>query len=143
MATVKSNSSANDAEPGTDGATAKPLQSRQCCQQRESTAEEIKHKTVAIDSGNERGRGIGNQQQQPETTGSQGGGGNNGSVASEHGGATTDAGTITNLMSDDAFNVMSFVKIAHYVWAIPLKVNIGTLLHICRGLFWGRGLNKF
>lgn len=139
MATVKSNSSANDAEPGTDGATAKPLQSRQCCQQRESTAEEIKHKTVAIDSGNERGRGIGNQQQQPETTGSQGGGGNNGSVASEHGGATTDAGTITNLMSDDAFNVMSFVKIAHYVWAIPLKVNIGTLLHIRRGLFWGGG----
>lgn len=139
MATVKSNSSANDAEPGTDGATAKPLQSRQCCQQRESTAEEIKHKTVAIDSGYERGRGIGNQQQQPETTGSQGGGGNNGSVASEHGGATTDAGTITNLMSDDAFNVMSFVKIAHYVWAIPLKVNIGTLLHIRRGLFWGGG----
>lgn len=35
----------------------------------------------------------------------------------------TDAGTITNLMSDDAFNVMSFVKIAHYVWAIPLKVK--------------------
>ncbi|EDS27178.1 sulfonylurea receptor/ abc transporter [Culex quinquefasciatus] len=125
MATVKSNSSANDAEPGTDGATAKPLQSGQCCQQRESTAEEIKHKTVAIDSGNERGRGIGNQQQQPETTGSQGcGGGNNGSVASEHGGATTDAGTITNLMSDDAFNVMSFVKIAHYVWAIPLKIGV-------------------
>ncbi|XP_055589734.1 ATP-binding cassette sub-family C member Sur isoform X5 [Uranotaenia lowii] len=35
-----------------------------------------------------------------------------------------DAGTITNLMSDDAFNVMSFVKIAHYVWAIPLKIGI-------------------
>uniref|UniRef100_A0A182P339 ABC transmembrane type-1 domain-containing protein n=1 Tax=Anopheles epiroticus TaxID=199890 RepID=A0A182P339_9DIPT len=32
-----------------------------------------------------------------------------------------DAGTITNLMSDDAFNVMSFVKMVHYVWAIPLK----------------------
>lgn len=39
--------------------------------------------------------------------------------------AATDAGTITNLMSDDAFNVMAFVKIAHYVWAIPLKVKGG------------------
>ncbi|XP_021701403.1 ATP-binding cassette sub-family C member Sur [Aedes aegypti] len=38
--------------------------------------------------------------------------------------ATTDAGTITNLMSDDAFNVMAFVKIAHYVWAIPLKIGV-------------------
>ena len=28
-----------------------------------------------------------------------------------------------NLMSDDAFNVMSFVWVAHYVWAIPLKVS--------------------
>lgn len=43
-----------------------------------------------------------------------GGGGNS---------TATDAGSITNLMSDDAFNVMSFVKIAHYVWAIPLKVK--------------------
>lgn len=33
-----------------------------------------------------------------------------------------DAGTITNLMSEDALNVMSFLWIAHYVWAIPLKV---------------------
>lgn len=33
-----------------------------------------------------------------------------------------DAGTITNLMSNDALNVMSFLWIAHYVWAIPLKV---------------------
>ncbi|XP_062546541.1 ATP-binding cassette sub-family C member Sur [Armigeres subalbatus] len=38
--------------------------------------------------------------------------------------AATDAGTITNLMSDDAFNVMAFVKIAHYVWAIPLKIGM-------------------
>nr|XP_029714518.1 ATP-binding cassette sub-family C member Sur-like [Aedes albopictus] len=38
--------------------------------------------------------------------------------------AATDAGTITNLMSDDAFNVMAFVKIAHYVWAIPLKIGV-------------------
>lgn len=34
-----------------------------------------------------------------------------------------DAGTITNLMSDDALNVMSFFWIAHYIWSIPLKVN--------------------
>lgn len=33
-----------------------------------------------------------------------------------------DSGTITNLMSEDALNVMSFFWIAHYVWAIPLKV---------------------
>ncbi|XP_050078932.1 ATP-binding cassette sub-family C member Sur [Anopheles maculipalpis] len=35
-----------------------------------------------------------------------------------------DAGTITNLMSDDAFNVMAFVKMVHYVWAIPLKIAV-------------------
>lgn len=35
-----------------------------------------------------------------------------------------DIGTITNLMSEDALNVMSFFAIAHYVWAIPLKVII-------------------
>lgn len=35
-----------------------------------------------------------------------------------------DMGTITNLMSEDALNVMSFFWIAHYVWAIPLKVCI-------------------
>ncbi|XP_053672383.1 ATP-binding cassette sub-family C member Sur [Anopheles nili] len=35
-----------------------------------------------------------------------------------------DAGTITNLMSDDSFNVMSFVKMVHYVWAIPLKIGV-------------------
>lgn len=34
-----------------------------------------------------------------------------------------DTGTITNLMSDDTLNVMSFLWIAHYVWAIPLKVR--------------------
>lgn len=32
-------------------------------------------------------------------------------------------GTITNLMSEDSLNVMSFFWIAHYVWSIPLKVN--------------------
>lgn len=35
---------------------------------------------------------------------------------------SADAGSITNLMSEDSFNVMSFFWIAHYVWAIPLKV---------------------
>ncbi|XP_031636078.1 ATP-binding cassette sub-family C member Sur-like [Contarinia nasturtii] len=33
-----------------------------------------------------------------------------------------DTGTITNLMSEDAINVMSFFYIAHYFWAIPLKI---------------------
>lgn len=36
---------------------------------------------------------------------------------------TVDSGSITNLMSEDALNVMSFFWIAHYVWAIPLKVR--------------------
>lgn len=36
---------------------------------------------------------------------------------------STDAGAITNLMSEDTFSVMSFFLIAHYVWAIPLKVS--------------------
>lgn len=31
-------------------------------------------------------------------------------------------GAITNLMSEDSLNVMSFFWIAHYVWSIPLKV---------------------
>ncbi|XP_052864194.1 ATP-binding cassette sub-family C member Sur [Anopheles cruzii] len=38
-------------------------------------------------------------------------------------GSITDTGTVTNLMSDDAFNVMAFVKMVHYVWAIPLKIG--------------------
>lgn len=33
-------------------------------------------------------------------------------------------GTITNLMSEDSLNVMSFFWIVHYVWSIPLKVNL-------------------
>lgn len=32
-------------------------------------------------------------------------------------------GTITNLMSEDSLNVMSFFWICHYVWSIPLKVS--------------------
>ncbi|XP_012273062.1 ATP-binding cassette sub-family C member Sur [Orussus abietinus] len=34
----------------------------------------------------------------------------------------TDIGTLTNLMTEDAYNVMSFFWIAHYIWAIPLKI---------------------
>jgi ABC-type multidrug transport system fused ATPase/permease subunit len=41
-----------------------------------------------------------------------------------------DAGTITNLMSEDTFNVMSFFWIAHYVWAIPLKVSLWLVLFL-------------
>lgn len=37
--------------------------------------------------------------------------------------AFIDTGSIANLMSEDALNVMSFFWIAHYVWAIPLKVR--------------------
>lgn len=37
---------------------------------------------------------------------------------------TVDTGKITNLMAEDALNVMSFFWIAHYVWAIPLKVSV-------------------
>lgn len=33
-----------------------------------------------------------------------------------------DVGKITNLMSDDSLNIMSFFWIIHYVWSIPLKV---------------------
>lgn len=33
-------------------------------------------------------------------------------------------GAITNLMSEDSLNVMSFFWIAHYVWSIPLKVCV-------------------
>lgn len=32
-------------------------------------------------------------------------------------------GTITNLMSEDCLNVMTFFWICHYVWSIPLKVE--------------------
>ncbi|XP_034942129.1 ATP-binding cassette sub-family C member Sur-like [Chelonus insularis] len=33
-----------------------------------------------------------------------------------------DIGTLTNLMAEDAYNVMSFFWIGHYTWAIPLKI---------------------
>lgn len=40
-----------------------------------------------------------------------------------------DIGTLTNLMAEDAYNVMSFFWIGHYTWAIPLKVN-DTLVNV-------------
>ncbi|XP_011307390.1 ATP-binding cassette sub-family C member Sur [Fopius arisanus] len=36
---------------------------------------------------------------------------------------TADIGTLTNLMAEDAYNVMSFFWIGHYTWAIPLKIS--------------------
>ncbi|KZC13248.1 ATP-binding cassette sub-family C member Sur [Dufourea novaeangliae] len=35
---------------------------------------------------------------------------------------TADIGTLTNLISEDAYNVMNFFWIGHYTWAIPLKI---------------------
>lgn len=32
-------------------------------------------------------------------------------------------GLLTNLVSQDTYNIMSCVWICHYLWAIPLKVN--------------------
>lgn len=40
----------------------------------------------------------------------------------------TDAGSITNLMTEDAENIMSFFWIIHYVWSIPLKVGNTTIV---------------
>ncbi|XP_071446866.1 ATP-binding cassette sub-family C member Sur isoform X2 [Hetaerina americana] len=51
-----------------------------------------------------------------------GGGSKGGSGAAPVAGA--DAGAITNLVADDAFNVMSFVWVGHYTWAIPLKIGV-------------------
>lgn len=42
-------------------------------------------------------------------------------------------GTITNLMSDDSLNVMTFFWICHYVWSIPLKVRTQQRSHIKKG----------
>lgn len=35
---------------------------------------------------------------------------------------TTRSGILTNLVSQDTYNIMSCVWICHYIWAIPLKV---------------------
>lgn len=34
-----------------------------------------------------------------------------------------DGNVMTNLISEDSFNIMSFIWIGHYIWAIPLKVR--------------------
>lgn len=39
----------------------------------------------------------------------------------------SNSGTLTNLMSEDTFNIMSCYWIGHYVWAIPLKVTAITI----------------
>lgn len=49
----------------------------------------------------------------------------------QHEQTVVDTGTITNLMSEDALNVMSFFWIAHYVWAIPLKVCTQLIRYLC------------
>ncbi|XP_017788164.1 PREDICTED: ATP-binding cassette sub-family C member Sur [Habropoda laboriosa] len=36
---------------------------------------------------------------------------------------SADIGTLTNLISEDVYNVMSFFWIGHYTWAIPLKIT--------------------
>lgn len=46
-----------------------------------------------------------------------------------------DIGTLTNLMAEDAYNVMSFFWIGHYTWAIPLKISaIIFLLYLKLGI---------
>ncbi|XP_014489002.1 PREDICTED: ATP-binding cassette sub-family C member Sur [Dinoponera quadriceps] len=46
-----------------------------------------------------------------------------------------DIGTLTNLMAEDAYNVMSFFWVGHYVWAIPLKITaIIFLLYLKLGI---------
>lgn len=37
--------------------------------------------------------------------------------------SSTRSGLITNLVSQDTYNVMSCVWICHYIWAIPLKAS--------------------
>ncbi|XP_050319801.1 LOW QUALITY PROTEIN: ATP-binding cassette sub-family C member Sur [Bactrocera neohumeralis] len=49
---------------------------------------------------------------------------NNGAEKAADASGLSDVGAITNLMSEDALNVMSFFWIAHYVWAIPLKIGV-------------------
>ncbi|XP_018345324.1 PREDICTED: ATP-binding cassette sub-family C member Sur [Trachymyrmex septentrionalis] len=46
-----------------------------------------------------------------------------------------DVGTVTNLMAEDAYNVMSFFWIVHYIWAVPLKITaIIFLLYLKLGI---------
>ncbi|XP_020299812.1 ATP-binding cassette sub-family C member Sur [Pseudomyrmex gracilis] len=48
---------------------------------------------------------------------------------------SADIGTLTNLMAEDAYNVMSFFWIGHYIWAIPFKIiAIVFLLYLKLGI---------
>ncbi|CAO1396998.1 unnamed protein product [Diamesa serratosioi] len=49
---------------------------------------------------------------------------NNNTVGDDDDDDMNDVGKITNLMSDDSLNIMSFFWIIHYVWSIPLKIII-------------------
>lgn len=42
--------------------------------------------------------------------------------------APSQSGLITNLISQDTYNVMSCVWVCHYIWAIPLKVHTSLTL---------------
>ncbi|EGI61249.1 ATP-binding cassette transporter sub-family C member 9 [Acromyrmex echinatior] len=53
----------------------------------------------------------------------------------EHYQQAADVGTVTNLMAEDAYNVMSFFWIVHYIWAVPLKITaIIFLLYLKLGI---------
>ncbi|KAL4702536.1 hypothetical protein ACJJTC_001421, partial [Scirpophaga incertulas] len=43
---------------------------------------------------------------------------------STEGNRATPSGVLTNLMSQDTYNIMSCVWVCHYLWAIPLKVSV-------------------
>ncbi|XP_012055355.1 PREDICTED: ATP-binding cassette sub-family C member Sur [Atta cephalotes] len=46
-----------------------------------------------------------------------------------------DVGTVTNLITEDAYNVMNFFWIVHYIWAVPLKITaIIFLLYLKLGI---------
>lgn len=49
--------------------------------------------------------------------------------------ANTRSGLLTNLVSQDTYNIMSCVWICHYVWAIPLKVPTCSLTFTFRVFF--------
>jgi hypothetical protein len=41
----------------------------------------------------------------------------------EQGSSGFDNGSIVNIMSEDTNNIMMFFSMAHFIWAIPLKVR--------------------
>lgn len=44
--------------------------------------------------------------------------------------ANTQSGLLTNLISQDTYNIMSCVWVFHYTWAIPLKASVATKIFI-------------